>query len=128
LPLAFGFGSPADLAIIFVLVLLIFGPNKLPELGKQLGQAMKEIRKITDEFSGAAASIRSEVEPVFKTNLLDTTRRTVPEVLAPAETVEETVPVDASVVKHESPETIPTGGLRISSLPPSLSGSEDKGE
>lgn len=128
MPLAFGFGSPADLAIIFVLVLLIFGPNKLPELGKQLGQAMKEIRKITDEFSGAAASIRSEVEPVFKTNLLDAPRRTVPEVLAPAETVGETVPVDALTIKDESPETIPTGGLRISSLPPTLSGSEDKGE
>ena len=120
--------SPGDLAIIFVLALLIFGPNKLPELGKQLGQAMKEIRKITDEFSGVASSIRSEVEPVFKTSVYDSPKQIVPEVLAPAETVAETVPVTTGVAKQDERPAVSTGGLRISSLPPSVSGSADKGD
>ncbi len=65
LPLAF-FGSPADIAIILVVALIVFGPKKLPEIGKQLGQAMREVRKITDELSGAAHSVHSEVESVYK--------------------------------------------------------------
>ncbi len=66
LPLAFGFGSPADIAIIMVLALIVFGPKKLPEVGKQLGQALREMRKITDEITGAAHSVHSEVESVYK--------------------------------------------------------------
>ena len=66
LPLAFGFGSPPDIAIILVVALVIFGPKRLPELGKQLGQAMREMRKITDDLTGAAHSVHSEVESVYK--------------------------------------------------------------
>ena len=65
LPLAF-LGSPADIGIILVLALIVFGPKRLPEIGKQLGQAMRELRKITDEVSGAAHSVHSEVESVYK--------------------------------------------------------------
>ena len=65
IPLAF-LGSPPDIAIILVLALVIFGPKKLPEIGKQLGQAMREMRKITDELTGAAHSVHSEVESVYK--------------------------------------------------------------
>lgn len=65
LPLAF-LGSPADIAIIMVVALIVFGPKKLPEIGKQLGQAMRELRKITDEVTGAAHSVHSEVESVYK--------------------------------------------------------------
>ena len=65
LPLAFGF-SPPDIAIILVLALIVFGPKKLPEVGKQLGQALREMRKITDELTGAVHSVSSEVESVYK--------------------------------------------------------------
>ncbi len=65
-PLAFGFGSPADIGIILVLALIIFGPKKLPEVGKQIGQAMRELRKVTDELTGAVHSVHSEVESVYK--------------------------------------------------------------
>lgn len=64
-PLAFG-ASPPDIAIILVLALIIFGPKKLPEIGKQLGQAMRELRKVTDELTGAVHSVHSEVESVYK--------------------------------------------------------------
>ncbi len=64
--LAFGFGSPADLAIIFVVALIVFGPKKLPEIGKQIGQAMREFRKVTDELSGVSHSVQNEVESLYK--------------------------------------------------------------
>jgi TatA/E family protein of Tat protein translocase len=65
LPLAF-LGSPADIGIILVLALIVFGPKRLPEIGKQLGQAMRELRKVTDEFTGSLHSVQSEVESVYK--------------------------------------------------------------
>jgi sec-independent protein translocase protein TatA len=61
-PLAFGFGGPQDWAVIAVVALLVFGPKKLPEVGRQLGQAMREFNKLKDELTGAAHSIRDEVE------------------------------------------------------------------
>lgn len=84
--LAFGF-SPPDLAIIFIVALLIFGPKKLPELGQQLGQALREFRKISDEVTGAAHSVRDEVESVYKPVLAppsiihDTSSNTVEQVI-----------------------------------------------
>lgn len=39
-----------ELLIVMVLALLIFGPEKLPELGKRLGRAMREFRRASDEF------------------------------------------------------------------------------
>ncbi|MGD0917350.1 MAG: Sec-independent protein translocase protein TatB [Thermodesulfobacteriota bacterium] len=44
----FNIGFP-ELLIILAIALIIFGPNKLPELAKGLGRAMKEFRKATDE-------------------------------------------------------------------------------
>lgn len=64
--LAFLSGSPMDWGIIMVVALIVFGPKKMPEIGRQLGQAMREFRKIADEFSGAAHSVRDEVESVYK--------------------------------------------------------------
>jgi TatA/E family protein of Tat protein translocase len=42
-------GTP-ELLVILVLVLLLFGPDKLPDLARQVGRAVREVRKITDEF------------------------------------------------------------------------------
>lgn len=42
----FGLGVP-ELIIILVIALIIFGPKKLPEIGKSLGQGIREFRKST---------------------------------------------------------------------------------
>jgi TatA/E family protein of Tat protein translocase len=39
-----------ELIIIMVLALLVFGPERLPELGRKLGRAMREFRRASDEF------------------------------------------------------------------------------
>src|SRR5882724_12530269 len=39
-----------ELALIFVIALLVFGPKNLPQLGRALGRAMREFRKASDEF------------------------------------------------------------------------------
>src|SRR5260370_37810392 len=43
-------GGP-DLIIILLIILVLFGAKKLPELARGLGQAIKEFQKAKDEFS-----------------------------------------------------------------------------
>lgn len=40
-----------EVALILVAVLLIFGPKKLPELGKSIGQTIREFKKSAREMS-----------------------------------------------------------------------------
>jgi sec-independent protein translocase protein TatA len=42
-------GMP-ELLIILAIALLIFGPKKLPEVGKSLGRAIREFRRTSDEL------------------------------------------------------------------------------
>jgi sec-independent protein translocase protein TatA len=39
-----------EIVLILVIALIIFGPRKLPELGKSMGQAMFQFRKASDDF------------------------------------------------------------------------------
>ena len=51
-------GMP-ELIVIFIIALLVFGPKKLPELGKSLGRAMSEFKRSSQEFRD---SLETEVE------------------------------------------------------------------
>jgi len=50
--------QPAHLIVILVIVLLIFGPGKLPELGKAMGDGLRELKKATggEEHKDAATT------------------------------------------------------------------------
>jgi len=48
----------AELMVIFGLVLLIFGPKKLPEIGRTLGRSLREFRSATSDLK---RSIEREV-------------------------------------------------------------------
>lgn len=63
----FGLGLP-ELIIIFVIALLVFGPKKLPDLGKSIGRAMAEFKKASDDFQ---ESVKSEMREVEKSADLD---------------------------------------------------------
>ena len=63
----FGLGIP-ELIVIFVIALVVFGPKKLPDLGKSIGRAMAEFKKAQQEFQ---ESVKSEMNEVQKTANLD---------------------------------------------------------
>jgi TatA/E family protein of Tat protein translocase len=58
--------GPLEIAVVLLIALLVFGPNRLPELARQVGGAMRELRKMqhsiradlhgmmADESDGAA--------------------------------------------------------------------------
>lgn len=45
----FGIG-PWELVLILVIALVIFGPGKLPEVGKAMGRGLKEFRKASENL------------------------------------------------------------------------------
>lgn len=46
----FGSIGMPELIIIFVIALIIFGPRKLPELGRSLGRSIAEFRRASNEL------------------------------------------------------------------------------
>ena len=55
----FGSIGPTELILIFVVALLVFGPKKLPEIGRSVGKAIREFKKTSDEIKGR---IEEEIE------------------------------------------------------------------
>jgi len=55
----FGVGLP-EVTVILILALLILGPKKLPELGKQLGKTLKSLKKASNEFQNEIDQVMNE--------------------------------------------------------------------
>jgi sec-independent protein translocase protein TatA len=57
----FGSLGMPELVIILVIALIIFGPRKLPELGRSLGQSIREFKKGTSELRGSFDEIKDDI-------------------------------------------------------------------
>jgi len=57
----FGLG-PTELIIIAIIVLLIFGAKRLPDIGKGLGGAVRELKNVKKELSSDKTAIKDEKE------------------------------------------------------------------
>jgi sec-independent protein translocase protein TatA len=55
----FGSIGMPELILIFIVALLVFGPKKLPEIGKSLGKGLAEFKRASDELK---KSIETEIE------------------------------------------------------------------
>jgi TatA/E family protein of Tat protein translocase len=93
----FGLGVP-ELILIFVVALIVFGPKRLPEIGRTLGKAMAEFRKATDD-------LKSTVEREIRVEEL---KQIGPSLVAPIETVSRTEPAPPAI--EEPPATPSTPG------------------
>jgi sec-independent protein translocase protein TatA len=44
--------GPAEILVILLVGLLVFGPKRLPEIGRQVGRAMREVRQLQETVKG----------------------------------------------------------------------------
>lgn len=58
----FGIGLP-EMAMIFIVALLIFGPKKLPEIGRSLGKTIRGFQEASKEFE---TEFKKEAERIEK--------------------------------------------------------------
>lgn len=61
----FTLGVP-EMAVIFILALVLFGPKKLPELGRTIGKAMTEFRRASNDLK---ATFEREMQTLERENL-----------------------------------------------------------
>ena len=85
-------GGP-ELLLILVLALIVFGPRKLPEIGKSMGKMLAEFRKASHEFQ---RTIEDEVEA-------EKVRAPLP---PPAPVADPQPPAEATVGRGTSPDPI----------------------
>ena len=49
--------GPAEILVILFVALMVFGPQRLPEVGRQVGSMMRELRRIQDTVRGELDSV-----------------------------------------------------------------------
>jgi sec-independent protein translocase protein TatA len=57
-------GAP-EILVILVVALLVFGPHKLPEIGRQVGGAMRELRKMQDSVKQELQTVMNDDQPRY---------------------------------------------------------------
>ena len=102
----FGSIGMPELIIIFVIALIIFGPRKLPELGRSLGKSLAEFKKASNELkSTLEEEIRLEeqrtaFEASKAANAAPAAAASAP--VEPTAPAEEQVPVTARHADHSA--------------------------
>lgn len=107
--------SLPDTLFIFVLALIIFGPKKLPEIGRQIGKLVGEFRRASNEF-------KFQIEEELRQADFAEKPAPLPTIGAPAATtvpsIEAAVPVDLSLPATETPDPRdPAINLAVSEYP-----------
>jgi len=123
----FNIGLP-ELLIIVAIALIVFGPNKLPELAKAFGKAMREFKKATEEVKESFEAETKDLEELKDTltqeNLLadlaeDIATSTEPSTETPP-SEEGTLTSEAAteaMAHHEAPVSSETPSQQIVSTP-----------
>jgi sec-independent protein translocase protein TatA len=95
--------GPAEILVIFVVALLVFGPHKLPEIGRQVGKGVRELRKFQ-------TTLRSDLDQVLSDDASDAAAPApvLPPLPAPSESASEGGSGSAPAPAHDpAPATQP---------------------
>jgi len=76
-----------EIIVIFILALIVFGPRKLPELGKTLGKGLAEFKKASNELKQTwEEEVRLEQEKEAMSSILKETSTGVNDILKDSST------------------------------------------
>jgi sec-independent protein translocase protein TatB len=110
----FGIG-PLELMLIAVVALIVFGPQKLPEIMGNIGRAVAEFRKVTGELSSEFnRTIQAEIDQTRA--VVDSTRAVVDGTVASVGAPRPTVPQPASVPATVG-AAVTTNGVAAATVP-----------
>jgi TatA/E family protein of Tat protein translocase len=90
-----------ELLIIMVIALLIFGPKKLPEVGRSIGKAVREFRRTSDELRGR---IEEEIHASEYKEIKEELKRDIREITPESDTAEPRETREQSKKQEPSPE------------------------
>ncbi len=57
------FGVSGEMIFLFLLVLILFGPKKMPEIGRQVARLLNEFRRASNEFRSQIESEVNSLDP-----------------------------------------------------------------
>jgi TatA/E family protein of Tat protein translocase len=89
-----------EMAFLFVMALLLFGPKKLPEIGRQIGRALNEFKRASNEFK---SQIEAEIANIERETAHSP--QILPPIKAPEGAVASGTLVDVPPVEHTSDVT-----------------------
>ena len=106
----FGIGA-GEFIVILIVGLIVFGPGKLPEVGRAIGKALREFRKAQAALS---ATLNEDLEPVKKSAPVE---KPVPEKKSTGQsvTVDEVINLakESPIVKESSNEKVSNGNPNV---------------
>ena len=54
--------GPAEILVVLVIALLVFGPNKMPEIARQVGKGFREFRRVQQHLKSELRDVVSEFD------------------------------------------------------------------
>ena len=105
----FGIGAP-ELVLILIVGLIVFGPGKLPEMGRTLGKGLREFRRASNALTTAintpdpppAQNAAAQPQPAAAPTAQQTTEQSAPAAAPAAATSPTTETAAAAVEAHRA--------------------------
>jgi len=106
----FGSLGVPELLLIFAVILIVFGPRRIPEIGRTLGKALGEFRKATDD-------LKSTIDREVRLEELKKIAPTMESFTTPFESVSRSTPVEqvveSSSLRVDEEEVVESTSLRV---------------
>jgi sec-independent protein translocase protein TatA len=103
--------GPAEILVVLVIALLVFGPNKMPEIARQVGKGFREFKRVQQHLKSELRDVVSEFDspssssPSVEPGAVPT--------LPPSDGVDATAPTIDAAPDHPAPPpepgTVPPG-------------------
>lgn len=98
----------ADSIVIFLLALILFGPKKLPEIGRQIGKLMVEFRRASNEFKSQIDEELRTMEQQDRQKKLEAAAAQAAPPAAPDDTTQiNALPTDTTAPESAEPTILP---------------------
>jgi len=104
----FGIGLP-EMGLIMIVALLVFGPKKLPEIGRSMGKALKGFQDASKEFE---TEFKKEADRIEK-SVAEPMKATLEKPRALAADKPKVEPTEAEIVEAPEPEAARTEATSV---------------